>query len=277
MSSAPIGLIDSGVGGLSVLREVRQLLPAESVIYLADQGHLPYGPRSREELRGFVTEIARMLRAQGCKMLVIACNSASAAALHDVRSMFLEWPIVGMEPAVKPAAERTRTGVIGVITTKATFQGALFASVVDRFAQHVRVETQVCPDFVTLVEAGVRDPDAAREAAARYLRPLKEAGIDQLVIGCTHFPFLQPYLSDYLGPGVEIVDPAPAVARQVERVLARRGLLNTTERSATVRYLTTGDPARFAAVLRDLLGLSAPVTAAGWDGGNLRVEGDALP
>jgi glutamate racemase len=267
-------MIDSGVGGLSVLREVRHMLPAESVIYLADQGHLPYGTRSREELRGFVTEMARMLRAHGCKMLVIACNSASAAALHHVRSAFPDWPIVGMEPAVKPAAERTRTGVIGVITTKATFQGDLFASVVDRFAQRVRVETQVCPDFVTLVEAGVRDADAARETSARYLRPLKEAGIDQLVIGCTHFPFLQPYLSDYLGPDVQIVDPAPAVARQVGRVLAERGLLHTVEGSAGVRYLTTGDPARFAAVLPDLLGFAAPVTRAVWEDSGLRVEGD---
>jgi glutamate racemase len=268
MRDAPLGLMDSGVGGLSVLREVQRLLPAEPLIYVADQGHLPYGTRSRDELRGYVEGIARYLWAQGCKMLVIACNAANAAALHHIRACFPDWPVVGMEPAIKPAAQRTRTGVIGVITTKATFQGELFASVVDRFAQGVQVETQVCPDFVTLVEQGLPAP-ATREAVAHYLAPLKAAGIDQLVLGCTHFPFLTPHLSAYLGAGVEIVDPAPAVARQVERVLAQRGLLKDSDQPGAIQVITTGDPAQFTRVVRGLLNLNLAVQHGQWAAGSL--------
>src|SRR5450432_30273 len=208
--SRPIGMLDSGVGGLSVLREVRPLLPGESIIYVADEGHMPYGPRARDEIRAFVSEIVRFLVEQGCKMIVIPCNAANAAALHYVREAFPNLPIVGMEPAIKPAAEHTKSGIIGVITTKATYQGELFASVLDRFAQGVQVETQVCPDLVLLVERGAPDTPEARAMIAACLHPLISAGIDELVLGCTHFPFLDVQLRAQLGPGIEIVDPGPA-------------------------------------------------------------------
>jgi glutamate racemase len=284
MSSQPIGMLDSGIGGLSVLREVRRLLPAESIIYVADQGHLPYGPRPREALRGFVEGISRWLHGQGCKLLVMACNAANAAALQHVREALPTWPIVGMEPAIKPAAERTQTGVIGVITTKATFQGELFASVIDRFAQAVRVETQVCPEFVTLVEQESPSPDDIQRVVAHYLAPLKAAGIDQLVLGCTHFPFLTPYLQAYLGAHVGIIDPAPAVARQVERVLRQHSLLNAApphgsehgseqgSEQGRVAYHTTGDPAHAQRLIARLVGDTRPVVGLRWCDGTLELR-----
>lgn len=272
----PIGMLDSGVGGLSVLREVRRLLPAEDILYLADQAHLPYGPRRAEEIRGFVEGIARFLLERGCKVLVIACNAANAAALHYLRGVLPGLPVVGMEPAIKPAAAATRTGVIGVITTQATFQGELFASVIDRFAHGVQVETQVCPELVMLAEAGAPDTPQSRAVVARCLEPLQRARIDQLVLGCTHFPFLARFFADALGPDVTIVDPAPAVARQVRRVLESRDALARPSPDApgAITYFTTGDAGRFARVIHTLLHESAgdrtaAVREARWRGATL--------
>ncbi len=255
----PIGLLDSGVGGLSVLREVRVLLPAENLLYVADQAHLPYGTRDQSEIRVYVETIARFLIGQGCKLIVIACNAANAAALHHTRALFPDLPIVGMEPAIKPAAARTRSGVIGVITTQTTYQGALYASVVDRFAQGLRVVTQVCPDLVWLAEQGAPDTEAAHAIVASYLAPLQAAGVDQVVLGCTHFPFLMAHLRAVLGEGVEIVDPAPAVARQVRRVLEGRAWLNGSAAQGTAAYFTSGDPQRFAQIAYQLTG--EPISA----------------
>ena len=152
-SIAPIGIFDSGVGGLSVLRAVRQALPQEALIYLADQAHVPYGPRPVEQVRTFAEGITRYLLSQGAKLIVVACNTASAAALHSLRQAFPELPFVGMEPAVKPAAEHTQTGVVGVLATPATFQGALYASVIERFASGVTVLQDTCPGLVMEIEA----------------------------------------------------------------------------------------------------------------------------
>lgn len=247
----PVAVLDSGVGGLSVLREVRRQLPHEDVLYFADQAHVPYGPRPLIEIQRFVRAITRFFLDRHAKAIVIACNAASAASLHHVRQVFPEVPFVGMEPAIKPAAAHTRSGVIGVITTKATYQGELFASVVDRFAQGVRVETQVCPDFVTLVEAGELDTPRVREAAQGYLAPLLEAGIDELVLGCTHFPFLMPVLEDIVGPGVEIVDPSEAVARQTGRVIDAQQ--NDPAHHGQVTFFTSGDPQAFFRLAARLL------------------------
>jgi glutamate racemase len=257
-------MLDSGVGGLSVLRELQALAPSQPVIYFADQGHLPYGPRPRHEIQGFVTGIARFLLAQGCTLLVLACNAANAAALGHVRSTFPNLPIVGMEPAIKPAAAATKSGLIGVITTQATYQGDLFASVIDRFASGLRVITQVCPDFVALAEQGAPDTPETRALIARDLAPLRAAGIDQLVLGCTHFPFLTHLISAYLGPGVAIIDPAPAVARQTLRLLGNLDLPRIQPPGTPTRYLTTGDPARFQAVLHALTGIRAEAQPVRW-------------
>jgi len=269
----PLGMLDSGVGGLSILREVRRQLPAEDIIYFADQGHVPYGPRPLEEIRTFTRGITRFFLQFDAKAVVVACNAASAASLHHLRDVFPDTPFVGMEPAVKPAARQTRSGVIGVITTKATYQGELFASVVSRFASDIEVVTQVCPDFVTQVEAGQLDSPALRRTAEVYLAPLQAAGIDQLVLGCTHFPFLTPVLQDILGPQVEIVDPGPAIARQTGRVIA--DMQNASEYAGQVRYYTSGDSTAFYLLARRLL--EEPVqdeqfNAVRWDEGSVYVE-----
>src|SRR5579859_3422754 len=253
----PIGMLDSGVGGLSVLREVRRRLPHESIIYFGDQGHVPYGPRDRGEIRNFVVGIVRFLLDQQCKAIVIPCNAACAAALHYVRSLFVDTPIVGMEPAIKPAVERTKTGIIGVITTQATYQGELFASVIGRFADGVQVETQVCPEFVLLVEQGAPNSAESHAIVNGYLTPLESAGIDQLVIGCTHFTFLEDQIRARLGSRIEIVDPAPAVAKQVERVLEQRQILHSPDHPTSpipVQYVTTGSPDHMRYLITTLLG-----------------------
>jgi glutamate racemase len=260
--SRPIGMLDSGVGGLSILREVRQLVPHEPILYFADEGHLPYGPRPRDEIREFVRCIIQFLIDQGCKLIVIPCNAANAAALHYAREQFPDLPIVGMEPAIKPAAEHTKTGVIGVITTKATYQGELFASVIDRFANGIQVETQVCPDLVLLVEEGAPDTPEAQATISKYLEPLKAAGIDELVIGCTHFTFLADQLSAQLGPGIAIVDPAPAVARQTVRVLQQHDLTAPANDAASVRYFTSGDPQKLKWLLATLINELNPIIQA---------------
>lgn len=265
--SAVIGLFDSGVGGLSVAREVLRLLPAQPIVYLADQAHAPYGERPLAEIRDFSGEITRFLQAQGARVIVIACNTASAAALHALRRQFPAVPFVGMEPAVKPAAERTRTRHVGVIATPATFQGELFASLLDRFAANVVVHTQVCPELVPLVEAGELNTVRARAVLTQYLAPLTAAGIDELVLGCTHYPFLRPLIDEVIGPGVDVIDPAPAVARQTQRVLAERGWL-AYEHSAADQphhhYFTTGNALQFRTMLHRLVGSAAVVSAAAW-------------
>lgn len=277
----PLGVLDSGVGGLSVLREIRALLPAEHILYAADQRHVPYGPRPIDEVRRFTVEVARFLIAQGAKLIVVACNTASAAALYALREAFPEAPFVGMEPAVKPAARDTRTGRIGVLATEATFQGELYGSVVGRFAKGVHVETQVCPEFVLLAEAGDTASSAAREVVRARLAPLIAAGVDQLVLGCTHFPFLLPLIQDVVGPGVRVIDPGPAVARQVQRVLAAGGMLNRSPAPGHVTYATSGDPAALRRAVRVLLGLDVvrdDVRALRWDAaGRLDWVGKTIP
>lgn len=264
----PIGLMDSGVGGLSILREVRRLLPNEDLIYFADQANVPYGPRPLLEIRALAEDIVRFLLEREAKTIVIACNAASAASLHSLRATFPGVPFVGMEPAVKPAAQNTRSGIIGVITTEATFQGELFASVVGRFARDKEVVTQVCPEFVTLVEAGILNGDGARATVRTRLQPLLDAGIDQLVLGCTHFPFLSDLLSEEAGPGVTIVDPAPAVARQAGRVTRDRR--NAGTEPGRVTHFTSGDLPAYLSLTERLLGARpADARSARWQGGHL--------
>ncbi len=248
-----IGVFDSGVGGLSVWREVVRHLPHEDTLYLADQRHVPYGVRSLDEVRAFAEGITRFLIAQGAKIIVIACNTASAAALHDLRRIFPEVPFVGMEPAVKPAAERSQNGIVGVIATEATFQGELFASLLERYASDVDVLTQVCPGLVDAVESGALDAPETEALLQTCLTPLVEAGIDQLVLGCTHYPFLRPTIQRVVSDNIAIIDPAPAVARQTGRVLARRGLAAAQTRTGHHRFCTSGDPGAFGKLLDRLI------------------------
>ncbi len=265
-SPAPIGVFDSGVGGLSVVAELLRQCPGQPLVYLADQAHAPYGERPLAEIRTLTEGITRFLLAEGARLVVIACNTASAAALHSLRRQFPGTPFVGMEPAVKPAVQRTRSGHVGVIATAATFQGELFASLLDRYAGDVAVHTQVCARLVPMIEAGELGGERTRQALRSYLDPLLAQGIDELVLGCTHYPFLRPLIEELAGPGVEIIDPAPAVARQTCRVLAQHGW-NACEQPVHHKdhiFYTSGDPVRFGAALAGLLGLQAAARPARW-------------
>jgi glutamate racemase len=264
---SPIGIFDSGVGGLSVLRAIHDTLPGENLIFLADQLHVPYGSRSMEEVRAFAEEITRFLLSQGAKLIVVACNTASAAALHHLRQVFPQTCFVGMEPAVKPAAEQTRSGVVGVLATPATFQGALYASVIERFASGVTVLQDTCPGLVMAIEAGQLDSFEVRTILEKALHPMLTQGIDTVVLGCTHFPFVIPLIEEIVGPQVRVIDPAPAVARQAGRLLDAHGLLNSRADLGKMRFLTTGDPGAMEALLPTLIGQISRVHAARWDAG----------
>ena len=271
-ASGPIGIFDSGVGGLSVLAALRKLLPNENVIYLADQAHVPYGSRSLAQVRAFSEGITRYFLTQDTKLIVVACNTASAAALHHLRQAFPGIPFVGMEPAVKPAAESTRSGVVGVLATPATFQGELYASVIERFAAGVRVLQDTCPGLVMEIDAGSLDTPKVHSILEAALKPMLVEGIDTVVLGCTHFPFVIPMIEDIVGPEVRVIDPSPAIARQVERLLVANNLRNDDPNPGQVRYLTTGDPAQLAGLLPRLIGSPAEVNNLDWDGIRLLEE-----
>lgn len=224
VNDRPIGIFDSGVGGLTVTAAIRQALPHERLLYFGDNAHIPYGDRSLREVRSFSTTIVRALLAKGCKLIVIACNTASAAALRVLREAYPHTLFVGMEPALKPAAERSRSRVVGVIATRATFQGELFASVMERFAQDVTVLEQPCPGLVQAIEAGDLETDSTERMLRDWLEPMLAQGMDELVLACTHYPLVRPLIERICGAQVGIIDPAPAVARQVDRLLTERGL-----------------------------------------------------
>jgi glutamate racemase len=245
-----LGVFDSGVGGLSVLRAIRQQMPALPFIFVADQAHVPYGARPMDEVRGFSEAITRFLIEQGAQLIVVACNTASAAALYPLRKTFPKIPFVGMEPAVKPAAEQTHTGVVGVLATPATFQGALYASVVERFAHDVILLQHTCPGLVEQIEAGEFDTPRTRAILEDALIPMMDKGIDAVVLGCTHYPFVIPLIQEIVGPQVRVIDPAPAAARQVGRLLGEA--FQGPPGRAT--FITTGDSARLQALLPKLWG-----------------------
>jgi glutamate racemase len=266
MKNPPIGVFDSGVGGLSVLRALWQELPGQSFIYLADQAHVPYGPRPLEQVRAFSEAITRYLLAQGAGLIVVACNTASAAALHRLRETFPGTLFVGMEPAVKPAAEHTRSGAVGVLATPATFQGALYASVVERFANGVRLMQHTCPGLVAQIEAGDVEGAKTRAILEEALGPMLAAGIDTVVLGCTHYPFVIPLIEQIVGSGVRVIDPAPAVARQARRLLegmTAPGCSAPIE-APSRRFLTSGEAEVFSAVVKQLTGAEAKVERVHW-------------
>jgi glutamate racemase len=247
-----IGVFDSGVGGLGVLNAIRKELPRADITYLADQARAPYGVQSLEKVASMTAQASQWLLDRGASTITIACNTASAAAIGRLRAAHPDVRFVGMEPALKPASLTTSSGVVGVLATEATSQGELFASLVQRHGNGLTVLTKACPTWVELVEAGEVDGPEARRAVDSCLTPLLEQGADTLVLGCTHFGFLKPVIVAIAGPGVEILDPAPAIARQVRRVTHHRGGTGRT------MLATSGDPARFAELANDLAGISVP-------------------
>jgi len=261
-----IGIFDSGVGGLSVLRAARLLLPKARITYFADQFHVPYGSRPMEEVREFSEGITRFLLSHGSKIIVVACNTASAAALVSLRKTFQDIPFVGMEPAVKPAAEQTRSGIVGVLATPATFQGALYASVVERFASGVKVLQHTCPGLVAQIEKGELESPATRQILEGALVPMLQEGIDTVVLGCTHYPFVIPLIKEICGSEVRVIDPAPAVARQIQRVLDSNGLAVEVMNGSDLVYYSTGDTLEFETMVTKLVGESCSAHKASWAG-----------
>ena len=269
MSGAPIGLFDSGVGGLSIWRQVVHALPSESLLYVADQANVPYGHRSADEIRANSLGIADYLVTQGCKAIVVACNTASAVALEPLRQRYPQLPILGLEPAVKPAVQLTRTGVVGVMATPATFQGQLYRATVGRYASAVQVVEQVCVGLAELVEQGdLEGPDCDARLMG-YLQPMLEAGADTIVLGCTHYPFVIESIRRLVGPAMAVLDPAPAVARHLADVLGQAGLLAAEPGGPLPpRFATTADPLAFNRALSRLVGVSSSSQALIWQLGS---------
>jgi glutamate racemase len=265
----PIGIFDSGIGGLSVYTAIRALMPSANLIYVADSSHLPYGDRSLDEIFLFSKNITEFLIEKGCPIIVIACNTASAAALNELRLLYPQISFVGMEPAVKPAAEQTLSGTVGVIATVATFQGPLFKSVVERFAQGVRVIEQPCPGLVQLIEAGNLAGEETEQLLRGWLQPMLDANIDSLVLGCTHYPFITPLLQKICGPDVRIINPAPAIAKQVLRIAEDKKIYTIGNIGADTFY-TSGSTHKFEK-MGDMLGITIPeVHAVVWEDDGLR-------
>ena len=225
LNNSPIGIYDSGLGGLTVWREVRRALPGESLVYLGDGKNCPYGSRPREEIVRLADEAVAALVARGCKLVVVACNTATAAAIDFLRAKYASLPIVGMEPAVKPACLATRSGVVGVLATERSLDGDLFRRTAARYGEGIEVVAVPGRGFVEAVEADREGAPETEELVRRALAPMLERGADQIVLGCTHYPFLLPVLRRVVGGrGVAIVDPSPAVARRVAELLDRFGL-----------------------------------------------------
>ena len=221
----PVGFFDSGVGGKCVLDAFRRLCPDEETVYVADTAHCPYGNRPREEIVRLSEECVRKLLDRGCKMIVVACNTATAAAIDVLRANHPEVPFVGMEPALKPAVQTTRSGVVGVLATAGTFRGRLYNATKARFAMGVSVLSTVADEFVTLVERGETAGVEVEKVVRARVEPLLEAGADRIVLGCTHFPHLKPVIERVCAGRAEVLDASDAVARQARWVLDSLGLL----------------------------------------------------
>ncbi len=249
-----IGVFDSGLGGLSVLREIRRRMPTANLTYLADSAWVPYGARSEDVIRVRSLALSRYLVYHGHDMIVVACNTATAAAVPLLRETF-RVPIVGMEPAVKPATAATRSGVVGVLATVGTLQSARFAALLDQFGGDIQVLTRACPGLVEQVEAGELDSPLTRALVTQFVAPLVKGGADTLVLGCTHFPFLRPLIEATAGPDVRVIDTGEAVARRVREVAQAAGL--QAGESGATDFLTSGDASASLGALRRLWGDAA--------------------
>jgi glutamate racemase len=254
VTDAPIGIFDSGVGGLTVVRAVLDQLPHEPVLYVGDTARGPYGPRPIAEVRAFALEVMDGLVAEGVKALVIACNSASSAVLRDARERY-DVPVVEViQPAVRRAVAATRNGHVGVIGTRATVTSRAYE---DSFAAapHLRITTRACPRFVEFVERGVTHGPELAAVAEEYLAPVRDAGVDTLVLGCTHYPLLTGVISYVMGDGVTLVSSAEETAKDVYRVLAQHGLMRDDSLGPPAHaFRATGDPAPFGVLGRRFLG-----------------------
>lgn len=250
---APIGVFDSGVGGLSVLRAIRDELPRENLLYVADSANAPYGDRDEAFVVARSAAIARFLLGCGVRAIVVACNTATVVAVQSLR----EWcpvPVIAIEPAIKPAAQRTKTGVIGVLATTRTVQSASVARLRQAHATHVEVRLVACPGLVEQVERGELATQATRALLAGYVKPLLDAGADAIVLGCTHYPFLGGLLRELCGPDVALIDPAAAVARELARRIGPAPEPAADEALGTESFFTSGASEAGAAIVSMLWG-----------------------
>ena len=255
----PLALFDSGAGGLSVAREIRRALPSEDLLYVADTAYCPYGDRPDAEVRERALAVGRYLAGAGAKLVVVACNTATGAALEDLRAA-VTVPVVGLEPAVKTAARVTRARRIGIMATTSTARSERLRSLVRAHADGIEVVTVACPGLADLVEDGHLDDAALNLRLEELTRPLREAKVDAVVLGCTHYAFVAPALARVLGPGVELVDSAPAIARRAEHLLREAHLLAPSG-SGSLRVLTTGQPEKVGPVVERLWGKAVSVEA----------------
>ena len=256
--SRPIGIFDSGVGGISVLKHIHALLPAEHLLYYADSLHAPYGSKTPEFICERAFAITDFLIAQGAKTLVVACNTATAGAVDKLRAHYA-LPIIGMEPAVKPAAAASKSGVIGVLATVGTLKSAQFAALLEHYGQHVRVVTQACPGLVECIERGELQAPATKQLVAGYVKPLLEAGADTIVLGCTHYPFVRELITDIAGQNVALIDTGAAVARQLMHRLEDLGQLTEEIGIGEVQFWTNSPAQDAEQVIASLWGQAAEV------------------
>ena len=240
-----IGIFDSGIGGLSVFREIRKVLPEQSYIYYSDNAHCPYGEKTQEYIIDRAREITRFLISKGAEIIVVACNTATAAAIATLRA---EFPVkfIGMEPAIKPAASITRTGVVGVLATAGTLKADKYHSTRERWGDNVQVVEHIGQGFVEIVEAGKTESQEAEEAVETCVEPLLDAGADTIVLGCTHYPFLSDTIkkvASRLVPEREviIIDPAPAVAKHLQDVMKEEGISTSAKDGYSLKLVSSGD------------------------------------
>lgn len=267
-AARPIGMFDSGLGGLSVYREVSKHLPTEDVIYYADSAFCPYGTRSPEEIRQRCYAISRLLIEHGTKIIVVACNTASSMAIDFLRASFPGVCFVGLEPAVKPAAALTRSGKVGVLATPRTVSGDRLRWLIETHASGAEVRTTPGNGLVELVEAGILRGHEVIATVQPMLDPMLEADVDVVVLGCTHYPFLRDQIQDYVGPGVVIIDSGAAIARRVSTVLQAQRLLGDREQEGAFRLLTSAPAEEISRVASLLLGWTTTaeeVTCSGYD------------
>lgn len=261
MDNRPIGVFDSGVGGLSVLIELKKVLPNENFIFLADQKNVPYGEKTKEELETLTSRISQFLVDQGAKLIVVACNTATCYAIDALRRNF-SLPFVGTVPAIKSAALATKTGVIGLIATPATAESDYVKELSVTHAAGKKVLSIGCRGLEDLVEEGDLRAPEVRQLLEKYLEPIQKAGADQLVLGCTHYPFLRSVIEDIIGPRVAVLDSGLAIARRTALLLDERSLCTGSTHPGSVRYFTTLDPKKFDLATNALLGIPVSSSSA---------------
>lgn len=257
-AEAPIGVFDSGVGGLTILSALRQELPYENYIYLGDTAHCPYGTRSEADIIDLSVRISRFLIEQGVKLIVVACNTASQAALAALRATFPSIPFIGVVPAVKPAARATKKGRIGIAATNQAAKATYLRQLIDEFAGGIQAFAIGCPELVTLVEDGKFDGPEVEETVRRALDPILREDIDVIVLGCTHFPALRPVIERVADRQVQVIDSGSAIARRTRYVLDTENLMQPNTMPGELRVWCSGDPEKFSVIAGELLGYAVP-------------------